>query len=417
MLRGLLFTAACLLGFARAACGVDASVLFADGERAFAAGDYGEALRLFTAAREAGSAGPSSYYNIGVSQYLLRDYGAAEDTFAALAAEFPAMRELAEYNRGLALRADGNLEEARVAFARARSSDDEKIASLANAQLGELGSPPRAAAASWSAYVLGGLGYDDNVALLDDLLLPTTQASSPLAELLAVASRDFGARPLRLDATGYSVRYPEVGELDQTALRLALTTDQSFGSWLLAAGPMIGRSTVDGDGFEELLGADLRLRRGLGSGFTLEARAAFYDVTSGEPRFAYLDGARRQVRLGVQHLGSQRLTFNYDFEDNDRADPGVSAERERWSLLFRRRVSSLWTADAALTHRTSRYAEASTPRTERLVELSLAATRDLRSGWSVGADYRWSDNDSNVSQFAYEAQRVALSLSRSFERL
>jgi uncharacterized protein (PEP-CTERM system associated) len=180
---------------------------------------------------------------------------------------------------------------------------------------------------------------------------------------------------------------------------------------------MIGRSTVDGDGFEELLGADLRLRRGLGSGFTLEARAAFYDVTSGEPRFAYLDGARRQVRLGVQHLGSQRLTFNYDFEDNDRADPGVSAERERWSLLFRRRLSNVWTADAALTHRTSRYAEASTPRTERLVELSLAATRDLRSGWSVGADYRWSDNDSNVSQFAYEAQRVALSLSRSFERL
>jgi tetratricopeptide (TPR) repeat protein len=186
MFRELLFTAACLLGFARAACGVDASVLFADGERAFAAGDYGEALRLFMAAREAGSTGPSSYYNIGVSQYLLRDYGAAEDTFTALAAEFPAMRELAEYNRGLALRADGNLDEARVAFARARTSDDEKIASLADAQLSELGAPLRADAGSWSAYISGGLGYDDNVALLDDLLLPTTQASSPLAELLAV---------------------------------------------------------------------------------------------------------------------------------------------------------------------------------------------------------------------------------------
>ena len=35
MLRGLLFAAACLLGFARAASGVDASALFADGERAF----------------------------------------------------------------------------------------------------------------------------------------------------------------------------------------------------------------------------------------------------------------------------------------------------------------------------------------------------------------------------------------------
>lgn len=417
MLRNLLFTAACALAFARAACGVDVGALFADGERAFAAGDCSEALRLFTAALAAGSTGPSSYYNIGVSQYLLRDYAAAEDTFAALAAEFPAMRELAEYNRGLALRARGNLDEARVAFARARSSDDDKIAGLANAQLGEIGAPLRVDEPSWSAYVSGGLGYDDNVALIDDLLLPTTQSSSPLAELLAVVSRDFGARPLRLDASGYSVRYPEVGELDQTAVRIALTADQSLGSWLLAVGPMLGRSTVDGDGFEELLGADLRLRRALGDGFTFEARAAFHAVDSGEPRFAYLDGARRQLRLGVQHLGAARVSVSYDFEDNDRADPGVSASRERWTLLYRRRLSNVWTGDAALAHRTSRYDEASTPRKERLLELSVAATRELGSGWSVGADYRWSDNDSNVAQFAYEAQRVALSLSRSFDRL
>ena len=144
MSRALLLTIACLImAFARAAAGADASALFADGERAFAAGEYQEALRLFTAAREAGSTGPSSYYNIGVCQYRLRDYAAAEATFATLAAEFPAMRELAEYNRGLALRATGNLADARVAFERARSSTDDKIVALANAQLGEIGAPRR----------------------------------------------------------------------------------------------------------------------------------------------------------------------------------------------------------------------------------------------------------------------------------
>ena len=116
----LLATACVLLTFARAAVAADASALFADGERAFAAGDYHEALQSFTAAREAGSAGPSTHYNIGVCQYRLRDYDAAEATFAALAAEFPAFRELAEYNRGLALRAQGDPAEARVAFERAR---------------------------------------------------------------------------------------------------------------------------------------------------------------------------------------------------------------------------------------------------------------------------------------------------------
>jgi hypothetical protein len=415
MLRSLLFTAACAFVFARAACGADASVLFADGERAFAAGEYREALRLFAAARAAGSTGPSGYYNIGVSQYLLREYGAAEATFAMLAAEFPAMRELAEYNRGLALRADDNLDQARVAFARARSSTDEKIAALANAQLREIGVPPPAAEPSWSGYLLSGLGYDDNVALLDDLVLPASQSSSPLAEILGVLSRDFGARPLRIDASGYSVRYPDVGELDQTALRVALTTEKEVGLWALAVGPTLGRSTVDGDGFEELIGADLRLRRAFGAGFEFEARAVFDAIDAGEARFAYLDGSRQQLRLAVQHLATGRFRAGYDVESNDRADPSVSASRKRWSLVYRWRLSSTWTADAALAYRTSRYSEATVPRTEDLLELSFAASRELSSGWTLGADYRWSDNDSTVTEFAYEAQRVALSLSRSFD--
>ena len=146
----LLATACLLLAFARAGMAADASALFADGERAFAAGDYHEALQSFTAAREAGSAGPSTHYNIAVCQYRLRDYDAAEATFAALAAEFPALRELAEYNRGLALRARGDPAEARVAFERARASDDDKIVALADAQLGELGPARTAARTRWN---------------------------------------------------------------------------------------------------------------------------------------------------------------------------------------------------------------------------------------------------------------------------
>ena len=146
MLRALLLTFVYLMmALPSPADGADASALFADGERAFATGDYEEALRLFTAAREAGSTGPSSYYNIGVCQYRLGDYAAAEATFATLAGEFPAMRELAEYNRGLALRAAGDITAARVAFERAQSSTDDKIAALANAQLGEIGAPRIAA--------------------------------------------------------------------------------------------------------------------------------------------------------------------------------------------------------------------------------------------------------------------------------
>jgi tetratricopeptide (TPR) repeat protein len=418
MLRALLFAILCLLvAFPSAAAGADASALFADGERAFAAGDHEEALRLFTAAREAGSTGPSSYYNIGVVQYRLGRYAAAEETFAALAGEFPTMRELAEYNRGLALRAAGDIAAARVAFERARSSTDDKIVALANAQLGqlgEIGAPRVALEPRWSGYLAGGLGYDDNVALLNELALPSSEASSPLAEVLGVLTRDFGSRPLRFDLSGYAVHYPDVGDFDQTAIRMSLATEQRLGAWTLLVGPTLGRSTLDGDGFEELIGADLRVRRSLGAGFVFEARAIFDEANAADSRFAYLEGSRSFVRLSMQHVGAARVRAAYDFERNDRDDPGVSPDRERWSVLYQRPLSATWSVDATFAHRTSRYAAASVPRKETLLEVSFAARRELRRGWVLGVEYQWFDNDSTAADFAYDGQRVALGLSRSF---
>jgi hypothetical protein len=369
---------------------------------------------LFGAARDAGSRGPSSYYNIGVSQYLLRDFPAAEQTFASLAAEFPAMRELAEYNRGLALRAAGDTAAARVAFERARPSADDKVAALASAQLRELGVAPRVAA-SWQGYFSGGLGYDGNVELVDDALLTAgDSSSSPLTEALGYVGRDFGAVPLRFDATGYVIRYADAGELDQSAVRLALVAEQRFGSWTLAAGPTLARTTLDGDGFEELAGADLRARRAFGGGLSFEARVVYDDVEGGASQYGYLDGWRRQLRLSVQHVGDARVRVGYDLERNDRADARVSPSRQRWTVAYQRAISAAWTADASLAQRTSRYAHASVPREERLLELSLSARRSLPIGWTLSTDYRWSDNDSTVDAYSYDGQRIAVGLSRTF---
>jgi hypothetical protein len=413
MFRALLFTAACML-FARSAHGADASALFAEGERAFSAGEHSEALRLFTEARDAGSAGPSSYYNIGVCQYLLRDYAAAEATFAELAARFPAMRELAEYNRGLALRARGESADARVAFERARASGDEKVAALARAQLLQLGTPSARDEPRWSGYLSGGVGYDDNVALLDELVLTSGSSSSPLVEALGVLTRDFGSGPLRIDASGYWVRYSGADEFDQSALRVALVTEHDLGAWTLVAGPTLAQTTLDGDGFEDLIGVDLRLRRSFSESLSFETRFIYDDADAGDARFAYLEGSRRQLRLALAHSGAGRARVGYDLESNDRADPGVSASRQRWSVTYQWQLPAQWTADVGLVHRKSRYRDASLPREERLLVLSFGARRDLQIGWALAADYRWSDNDSTVDAFSYDAQRVSLGLSRSF---
>jgi tetratricopeptide (TPR) repeat protein len=413
MFRALVVAIASIVVAFASAAQVDSSALFADGERAFAAGNYQEALRLFAAAREAGATGPSSYYNIGVCQYRLRDYAAAEATFALLATEFPAMRELAEYNRGLALRADGRYADARVAFERARLSTDDKIVALANAQLAERGATRVVDEPRWLGYFAGGLGHDDNVALLNELVLTSTEASSPLAEVLGVLTRDVGQK-LRFDFSGYAVHYPDVGNFDQTALRLSLAAEQPLGRWTLLVGPTLGRSTFDGDGFEELFGADLRLRRSFGAAFVFEARAVYDDVAAADSRFGYLNGSRRLMRLSVQHTGAGRIRAGYDAEREDRADPGVSPSRERFGVVYQRRFSERWNADAAIAYRTSRYDAASVPREEQLLELTFAARRVLKSNWTLGVEYQWFDNDSTVEDFAYDGQRFALGFSRSF---
>ena len=415
MFRASVFATACMIiAFARAAHGADASALFVRGARAVAAGAYAGALPLFTAAREAGSAGPSSYYNIGVCQYRLGRYDAAEATFATLAAEFPVMRELAEYNRGLALRADGNLDDARAAFGRARESTDEKIVALSNAQLVEIGPPQVVDEARWTGYFAGALGYDDNVALLNELVLASSEASSPLAEMLAVLTRDFGPIPLRFDASGYAVHYPEVGDFDQTAFRLSLAGDFTLGQWSLFIGPTLGRTTLNGEGFEELIGADMRLRRGFGDGFVFEARAIYDDTNAADSQFAYLNGWHRMLRLSVQHTGAARIRAVYDVERDDRADPGVSPSRERLGFVYQRRLSATWSVDAAGAHRTSRYSAATVPRKEQLLEFTFGARRALGREWTLGLEYQWFDNDSTVEDFTYDGQRFALGLSRSF---
>jgi hypothetical protein len=217
-----------------------------------------------------------------------------------------------------------------------------------------------------------------------------------------------------MDLSGYAVRYADADQFDQSAIRFALAAERTLGSWTFAAGPTIGRSSLDGDGFEEAIGADLRLRRPLGEQLFFDARLLYDDVEAGDQRFAYLEGSRRQLRLAVTHTGVARVRFGYDLERNRRLDPGVSPSRHRWSAAYQRRLSSSWTADAAVLYRDSDYGDASIPREERLLEASFAARRDLSGGWTVSAEYRWSDNDSTVPAFSYDRQRVAVGLARSF---
>ena len=392
---------------------------FAAGSAAFSAGDYTRALGLFQAARARGLDSAALAYNIGVCQYRLGNHAAAESTFADLAMRFPGFRALAEYNRGLVLLALGRRSDARAAFGTAQAEGDERLAALAAAALVEAGDgQSKAPAVRWLGYFGASLGHDDNVALVDELSLPANvAAASPFTDVMGYASRRFDTRvPLRLELTGYAVRYADDHLFDQSSLRADAVFQWSAGdAWRFEAGPYLASSTLDGDGFEHTRGAQLRAVRNLSERLAFDVRFAYDDIESPTARYEFVAGRRERLRFGLEHRNAgRRLRAQYELESQSRADAGVSPDRGRILLGLGQSLGARWLFDGSVAHRASRYRDLATPRNESLTELTLALRRELRSAWSFDTSYRWADNSANIAQFDYTSRRIGLGISRAF---
>lgn len=397
----------------------DAETLFAAASAAFEESDYLQALALFQDARDAGIQGPSVHYNIGVCQYRLGDYAGAESAFRTVADGYPAMRGLALYNLGLVRLRQERDAEAEQLFSQARDDRrDPKVTQLAAAMLrrmtpaAQATRPPR-----WRSIADINIGYDDNVALIDEASLPAGRSiDSAFTELFGVISGPLTNIPgFRFDGSAYAVRYADAGEFDQIALRLGGAYQWTAADWYIEAGPHLNRSTLDGDGFEQRLGADLRLWRALTSTASLSISFSHHEIDNIDSQFAFIEGSRDQVGVSWDRRArSGRVTLGYDLELNDRDDANVSPTRNRIWARYRYSASPQWAADVQFSLRSSRYDELAVTRNEDLADLSLSYIRNLSDGWQLSGRYRWSDNDSNVDLFAYSRNRLTIGLTKNF---
>ena len=390
---------------------------FADASAAFARGDYAGALELFELVRTTGSDEPAVLFNIGVCEYKLARYADAAAEFESLGARFPAMRALAEYNRGLALLGLDRDADARAAFSAASASGDAKIAPLAAARLRDLGQAEPAAQSRqlWDGFLQVGLGHDDNVAFVDELALPAgQQADSPLAELYGFGSRRFGAAArVRLDFGGYVVRYTDAPQFEENSLNVGTAFERSLGPWSMDFGPHYQRSTLGGNAFEGEAGVNVRAARPFGD-WRFSVQATYDDIDSLESQYDYLAGAQRRLRLTfAQRTGRGRFSASVEAEDNNLAAATVSSNRRRVLLGYRHGLGADWSVEGAVAYRLSRYERPSGP-DERLTELFASVRRSLAHDWVFTADYRHSRNDADLPEFAYAADRIALGVNRAF---
>ena len=252
---------------------------------------------------------------------------------------------------------------------------------------------------------------------LDSASLPAgLSADSNFVELNAYFGKPFAGDRLRFDANVYRVAYADAGEFDQLSVYVGTRVRWHTGAWSGSAGPFVNRSTLDGTGFEQEVGAALDARYALGeTGATLGFVATRGAIEELSDEFAYVDGTRTAAGVFfIQPLTAGFVRLDYRDERNDRAGPGVSPDRARYSLAWRRALRAGWTGEVGYEYRASDYAGLDVPRRERRRQIELKAEYRLRSEWVLDAALRADDNSANDSRYAYERTRVAVGLSRAF---
>jgi hypothetical protein len=389
---------------------------WASGQDAFAAGDYESALLYFELARDAGQDGVAVHYNIAVCQFQLARFDDARTTFGYIAANFPKMRGLAEYNLGLIERRLGNAAAARQHFITAwdLSAGDETLQSLAAAMLSELEPPERA---EWWGAVGLRLGYDDNVALRDSLGLPAgVTAESPMADVfLSGGVNPPGFGELWFDGSLYAITYPDADDFDQSEFRLGGLYAWRPGDWRLETSAHFVYGTLGGTGFEREIALGARAVRPVGNDGALDLLYRYDDIDEEDPLFAGVAGSRQRLDLRYRwYRGDHTVIVRFGLEDNDRLDPGVSPSRTRLQADYRYQPSDGWGFEAGVGFRASDYGDLEAPRTEDLTTISAALTRAIADAWLLALQYQYSENDSSDPVFSYDRSLVTLGVLRTF---
>ena len=388
------------------------------GKQAFDRAEYNAALEYFESARDAGQPGPAVHYNIGVCQYKLARYHDSEATFSLIASQFPSMRGLAEYNLGLV---DWKLDDASAAHlhflsAYELSIDDEKLHTLSANMLIRTDvkvEPP----ATWIGSFGVRAGYDDNVALRDDLGLPVgTTAESPMADAFVSLLGPFReGSHLHLDAAVYTITYFDIHDFDQNALSLGAVYDWTIGAWRTEAGLFAGYGTLGGDGFDKTASGSIRFSRHLSRESQFSLRYRYDEIGAENPVFSGIEGSRQ--RLDARYRWSrqrQNLSLRYIYETNDRLDPSVSPDRHDIRFDFRYDLDGSLGYELGGQLRSSEYDRLAAGRSEDLFLAYVAITKDFRLNWQLQGRLQYSENDSSDSQFSYQRTVITLGLLKNF---
>jgi tetratricopeptide (TPR) repeat protein len=396
---------ACLLSSSVFSQSRTAIASFEQGRSAFEREDYSAALESFEAALAGQMTGPAVHYNIGVAAYRLQRYDRARVAFEEVA-RTPAMAAIARYNLGLIAKAQGDDRKASEAFGQAyASTEDERLRSLARAQLDSLETPSAAPAINWVGFGASGIGYDDNVTLsANGQALGIAREGDVYGDTQLAGSVTL-SRSWRLDADASFLNYADLDEFDQRGFGAGGRYRFASGDWTWDAGAQLGTTYLDSDRFDVRQAIYVQALRPLTTSLTVRGRYRFSNVDGGD-QYPGLDGFRHELTARLIKSGptwTASLAYLLDITDYNSA--ALSATRNELLADARTTLTEKWRAWAALSYRQSDYDDPAFG-SENRTELTVAAERALSERWMLVMQYSLTDNDADVGAFAYRRNRV-----------
>ncbi len=399
-----------------------ASSSFQAGKKAFQSKEYDQALTLFKQAEAAGLDKPALFYNIGVCSYKLGLYEEATKSFLR-AATFPKMAALAYYNLAVVAEKQADLDAALSWLQKSLNSAgprDDKLVLLAQTALSRIRSR-NDLSDHWTRYAALGIGYDDNVAMLDsdDLELISAEEDS-FADLFAF---------MRSPLLGSSVSqgpflqgslalrdYTDLNNYDTGSLRLEGRYRQKAGGFQLEGAGGYSYLFWDHSGYSQSPLFSLQAKRFIGgtSFYRLRYEARYLDILNSS--YDYLRGW--QQRATVEYAARTeryRLILGYSLEENDRHDQESSPRRHLLSAALEFQPLASFSITLAASYRDSFYDQSGRDdRNEDRYETSLQLNYSLSKNWELSGRYLRTINISTSPLYDYTRNMTSISLGYSF---
>lgn len=424
---------------------------FAQGNQAFKAGDYDNAIihfdAAFTRASATGSPSATLTYNRAVTLYRLKRYTEASDAFSLLlvpgdpSPEQQQWADLARYNLGLIARDTGDFINARKWFEQLQKPNtNPRLQTLVETQLASLKpaitassslAGRRAAPAKSSVLLSLGLISDDNASgLADELASRLSSAEDTYVNALAYGHYYVdGSRGRGTKAYGLAQvrRYQDFDSFDSQVVGVGINYETTPSRWTFEAGGRLLQTHVDGrrlsDQYSLITRAATRANEGV---LELTHSSSYVDAST---YYRYIGGWQHQVKAAWhRRLNNITITPALSWETNSRRDrqfgeqfysysPTITAASIalRWDASAQWRVYSQLERshadyDGSNRHRDLGGAEKNQQRSYQRTQALVGAGYRFADRWQLKGEYIHTDSNDNFQLYSFDKNVLSLKL-------